>query len=412
MTDLKVEWNERITAIDLFAGAGGLSLGFEWAGVKVTHAVEIDKWAAQSYAANFPDTTVLCRDITTITDQECIDLSPEGPDLLFGGPPCQGFSLSNGKNRDPHDPRNSLFEEFIRWANILRPQACLIENVKGLLTTRTGEGRLVVDVIMREFRRIGYHPQYTLLNAADYGVAQNRERLFIVAFREDLSQSFSWPTRTHAAHAQKQEDLFDGTVSPFVALWDAISDLPPEGADAIGRPGGYVCPPANVFQGRMRERTVAIINHEPMKHTSRIIERLSAIGYGESEDHSPEHLAPRKRGSLERQGLDKAYAQNSRRQRPDRICNTVVASSHTNFIHPFLNRNFTVRELARIQSFPDWFVFRGKRAVLSRKLSERKGLVDDLFLDQRMQVGNAVPPILASQLAEVICAHIRLEIAR
>jgi DNA (cytosine-5)-methyltransferase 1 len=149
-----------------------------------------------------------------------------------------------------------------------------------------------------------------------------------------------------------------------------------------------------------------ITNHEPMKHTDRVVERFKQISYGQSEASVAEALRPRKRGAPTELS-DSAYSQNSRRQHPERPCNTIVSSSHTNFIHPYLHRNFTVREIARIQSFPDRFQFLGKRAVLSKSLSIKKGYLDDIYLDQRMQIGNAVPPILAEHLAEAIMETLR-----
>lgn len=384
--------------IDLFAGAGGLSLGLERAGFRGIFAVEQDKWAAETYCANHPGIQVHVRDIQTIEDSEIRQLVKSPVDVIVGGPPCQGFSHANTAKRDPRDPRNSLFQDFVRFARVVQPSICVVENVPGLLRTKMGSGESAISAIESAFLDIGYVANWRVLNAADFGVPQSRERLFIVAIREDLcGLEFDWPSPTHTSYGTaKQTNLFTSSANQLrqVTLWEAISDLPQICADDVAPVSPYRTPPSNPYQEEMREKETGVLeNHEPMRHTKRIVERFAAIGYGQSESDVPEHLRPRKRGSSgEISGI--VYDQNSRRQSPDEPCNAIVASSHTNFIHPFLHRNFTVREMMRIQSFPDWFVAKGKRAVLSKKLSAKKGYVDDVFLDQRAQIGNAVPPRL------------------
>lgn len=389
--------------IDLFAGAGGLSLGFELAGARPLYAVECDKWAALTYRTNHPHVKVEERDITELSDGEISQLRSLGADLLVGGPPCQGFSHSN-LNRDPKDPRNSLFQEFIRFMKILRPRAVVIENVPGLLRTKTAAGEAVISVISASFDAIGYDCCWQVLEASSFGVPQQRQRLFIVGIDRERPADFIWPVPTHEVTAQPS--LF-GAVEPQVTLWDAISDLPQCTSETYDPKQAYISSPRNAYQRFSREGAAAIIhNHEPMRHTARIVERFAEIKFGSSEADVRMDLRPRKRGSPD-EISDRAYDQNSRRQHPDRVCNTVVASSHTNFIHPYLNRNFTVRELMRIQSFPDRYVACGKRAVLSKKLSLKKGLLDDIYLDQRSQIGNAVPPLLARALANAVLSALQ-----
>jgi DNA (cytosine-5)-methyltransferase 1 len=137
--------------LDLFSGAGGLSLGFKLAGAEITHAFEKDKWAAETYAHNFPGVVVIQKDITTINSSEIRTIIGKPPDLIVGGPPCQGFSHSNVSYKDPKDPRNSLFIDFIRFVDVLRPAICLMENVKGLLSTKTAERRFVIELFLRVF---------------------------------------------------------------------------------------------------------------------------------------------------------------------------------------------------------------------------------------------------------------------
>nr|AAX14650.1 BbvCI methyltransferase 1 [Brevibacillus brevis] len=404
---------KQLTAIDLFAGAGGFSLGFSMAGFRVTHAIEVDKWAAETFEVNFPRTKVVTRDIQQISDEEIKDIIDERPLVVIGGPPCQGFSHSNVNNKDPKDPRNSLFQEYMRFVAQLRPKVCMIENVKGLLTTKTAKGELVIDIILREFESLGYNADFRVLNAANFGVPQFRERLIIAAVCKSEANNFFWPEPTHELGNSNITSLFEELMptQPPLTLWEAIGDIQQITHESYTGKEGYECSPLNEFQSIMRRNAPEfLLNHEPMKHTKRVVERYATIGFGESEgDVSEKHL-PRKRS--ESSTISKAYDQNGRRQRPDRPCSTIVASSHSNFIHPFLHRNFTVRELARIQSFPDDYEFRGKRAVLSKKLSIRKGLLDEIYLDQRMQVGNAVPPLFAKALAESVRSTLSLTNSR
>jgi DNA (cytosine-5)-methyltransferase 1 len=391
----------RYSILDLFAGAGGLSLGFELAGFGIDAAVEGDRWAAHTFATNHPGARVFVRDIEGLKPTELADVGIV-PNVIIGGPPCQGFSHSNIGRHDPRDPRNSLFVEFLRFVRSFGPACCVIENVPGLLSARTARGEQVIEVIATELNELGYAVHYKILNAVDFGVPQFRERLFVVATRDGLD--FCWPEPTHHGGAKADQLALDtyAAAHPLVSLWDAVSDLPQIVAGTATAAGEYVSDPINAFQRWVRNGSGASpANHEPMRHTQRVVERFASIGFGQSEADVPEALRPFRRsqpGTIS----SRAYSQNSRRQRPDYPCNTIVASSHTNFIHPYLHRNFTVRELARIQAFPDNYVFQGKRAVLSKKLSIRKGLVDDVFLDQRAQVGNAVPPLLAMHLASAI----------
>jgi DNA (cytosine-5)-methyltransferase 1 len=395
-----------VEAVDLFAGAGGLSLGFELAGVRVAYALEADLWAAETYRINHPHTKLDVGDIRNISDDEIRDRVGCSPKLIIGGPPCQGFSHSNTSSRDPHDPRNTLFQDFLRFLRVLQPKACVIENVKGLVTARNASGERVLTIICEALREAGYTAAISLLDAADYGVPQHRDRVFIVGIRRDLGFTYEFPRKTHAAHDTGNTlGLFGDAPRAHVTLWDGISDLPQIMAQTSSQALAYAHQPQNEFQRRMRDRSAAILNHEPMRHSKRLSERFALIGFGESESDVADEHSPRKRGApSELSG--KKYGQNSRRQRPDRPCNTIPASSHTNFLHPSLHRNFTVRELARIQSFPDRYEFKGKRAVLSRSLLLKKGLHEDAYLDQRAQVGNAVPPLLAECLARSILASI------
>jgi len=395
------------TSFDLFAGAGGLSLGFSMAGISPVYALEQDKWAGETYSLNNLKVKLEIENIENISNSEIKKLEPLSPDVIIGGPPCQGFSHANSGNKDLKDPRNSLFLEFVRFVKIIQPKICVIENVPGLLKTRLNNGLMAIDAIHGALFDIGYSAKWKVLNSVDYGVPQKRERLFIIATRNDLNYiDFEWPIQTHKSIEKKlQINLFDmrnEDKNTYISLWDAISDLPQIYAVDWCKNLTYPKSTQNKYQTEMRELAFDIIhNHEPMRHTARITERFETIGFGQSEADVPQHLRPRRRGGNgELSGI--VYDQNSRRQHPDVPCNAMVASSHTNFIHPYLNRNFTVREMMRIQSFPDNFIVCGKRAVLSKKLSLRKGYIDDIYLDQRAQIGNAVPPLLAKAVGRAV----------
>ena len=159
--------------IDLFAGCGGFSLGFQMAGFKSSLAIEIDQWASETYSYNHPKIPVLTKDIRKINPKK---LNLKNIDGIIGGPPCQGFSLSG--NRDTKDPRNSLFVDFVRFVKVLKPKFFVMENVKGLLSMTTKKNILVKEIIQDEFKKIGYNLTLQVLSSADYGVPQIRERVF------------------------------------------------------------------------------------------------------------------------------------------------------------------------------------------------------------------------------------------
>lgn len=361
--------------VDLFAGCGGFSQGFRCAGFESVLALEIDGWASETFSANHPGTKVITRDVRQVSAAELGLLAIDG---VIGGPPCQGFSLSG--NRDPKDPRNSLFMEFVRFVRELQPRFFVMENVLGLLSMKTREHRPVVEIIAEEFSKSGYRLMNIVLNAADFGVPQSRQRIFFIGLRSDLPFNVFLlnPMNTSLARTQ-------------VNLWDAISDLPNLRAGEGTEQQCYGVAPQNAYQILMRASSNAIYNHVSMRHTERIIGRFKQIGYGQSvKDVSIEH-SQRKRGDASKVS-GKVFSQNNMRPYPDRPCPTVAASFQSNFIHPYLHRNFTAREGARIQSFPDSYIFKGKRTTMSW----------EKHLSQYQQIGNAVPPLLAQAIATTI----------
>ncbi len=387
----------RYSVLDTFAGAGGFSLGFELAGAKVIGAIEIDTWAYETFKFNHPDATVMQSDITSLSDEQIVDAFGKlNPDIILGGPPCQGFSICNKNSGDPKDPRNSFFEEFIRVGRLLNPQIMIMENVPNLINAKSENKEPVVNIISDELRRLGYHVEYRILEATDYGVPQIRKRLVVIASRTKLAYPF--PDKTHTT--KNTIELFEIGLKSCPTLWDAISDLPEiearEGAEEIN----YSKPPQNEYQSFLRKDAIKLFNHKAMNHSKRLVQRFAAMSWGDSTSDVPDHLGPLKRNSTE--FSEKSYDQNNRRMHPNRPCHTIAASFYANFVHPYKNRNFTAREGARIQSFPDWYVFKGKPTVVSHKLLQREGRLDEKHLCQYNQIGNAVPPLMAKAIAENI----------
>ena len=381
--------------LDTFAGAGGFSLGFQLAGAELIGAIEIDSWASETFKFNHPEASVLHRDITRLTDDEILEsFGPKKPNVILGGPPCQGFSICNKNNGDPKDPRNSLFKEFIRFGRLLKPEIMIMENVANLIKARTETKELVVDIIVNELKKLGYHASYKILEATDYGVPQIRKRLFVIATKKEIKNPF--PPKTHSTGAS--DDLFSSSFLKCPTLWDAISDLPELEAREGSEVQPYTKQPQNIYQATLRNGSTELYNHKAMNHSKRLVERFSAMEWGHSTADVPDHLKPLKRNSTEIS--DKVYDQNNRRMYPHKPCHTVPASFYANFVHPFKNRNFTAREGARIQSFPDWYVFKGKPTVVSHKLLNREGRTEETHLCQYNQIGNAVPPLMAKAIAE------------
>lgn len=369
--------------IDLFAGCGGLSLGFEMAGFNVSVAIEKDEWASETYKKNHPKTKVITEDITQI-----LDLSTILPDKstkihgIIGGPPCQGFSLSG--NRDKNDPRNSLFMEFVRFVKYFRPTFFVMENVTGILSMKTKNGTNVKDLIKNEFSKAGYNVEIYTLNAAEFGVPQSRIRVFFIGLKNTIIYD-----------REKMEPkgfLFGDNQRTII---DAIMDLPQISAGEGAEEMPYTTRPFTKYQEWARSNSSTIHNHVAMRHTARLVERFGQIKHGQSVANVTKEYQQRKRGEADKIS-GKVYSQNNMRPYPDKPSPTIPASFQSNFVHPYLNRNYTAREGARLQSFPDTYIFYGKRTTMSWEKN----------LSQYQQIGNAVPPLLAKAIAKSIADYL------
>ncbi len=323
-------------------------------------------------------------DITEITKDETDEiLKGKVPDIIIGGPPCQGFSLANKRrNKVADDPRNKLFYGFIKFINWYSPKAFVMENVKGLLSMHNGQ---VIRTIVEEFTnagQFGYNVAYKVLKASDYGTPQNRERVILIGFRKDLNIQPTHPTPYS----------MDG----YVTVDDAISDLPPINAGEGVEGAKYSSEPANLFQQFVRRNSNIVNNHIAMKHTPRLVERFKAIKPGQSLIDVWDTHGAVKRGTPTEKSTIK-FSQNNQRVFGNLPAPTIAASFQSNFIHPYLDRNFTAREGARLQSFPDDFFFEGMRT----KMSWEKGL------SQYQQIGNAVPVLLAYAIANNLIEQLK-----
>lgn len=382
--------------LDLFAGAGGLSEGLSAAGFDCLFASELMPVYAQTYRHNHPGTQVLAADIRTV-DAESIrnslQLAKGELDLLAGGPPCQGFSI-NAPVRSSSDARNHLFREFLRFVQAFAPKAVLIENVPGLVSFEKGK---TLHDILQALTELGYGADVRILGAAYYGVPQMRWRTIILglrgrelpadAFPEPVCQA---PVRPNFATAFEGRSLLKlpaaDVTAAFTTVRQAIGDLPPLSSGEKGSPvKEYAWPACCDYQRRLRVDSRSVYNHEAPRLSKINLERLKYIGAGGNWTDIPHELLPAGMQRARRSDHTMRYA----RAPADGLASTILTKCDPHwdaFFHYEQNRSFTVREAARIQSFPDRFVFLGN-------LSE-----------QFAQAGNAVPPMLAEAVGRSLRA--------
>lgn len=348
------------TVIDLFAGVGGLSLGFEGCGFEVVLANEYDPSIAAAYQMNHQGTKMIVADITALDLKETFGSYAGAVDVVIGGPPCQGFS-QKGQRKTIHDKRNFLFKYYVKVVELVRPKYFVMENVPNLLTAEGGYFRKEIEEL---FNSMHYRLEMGILNASDYGVPQNRRRAVIIGKRGDQAPALPKP---------KQET---------VTIWDAISDLAYLNSGEGAEEQAYRSSPQSNYQKRLRQGSAVLYNHVVTRHSELALERLAMIPPNAGKEALPEeHLTK------------SIYSGTWTRMRKDEISVTITTRFDTpssgKFTHPFLDRAITVREAARIQSFPDRFRFAGSKG------------------SQMKQVGNAVPPFLAEAIATVIMNDIK-----
>jgi DNA (cytosine-5)-methyltransferase 1 len=337
--------------IDLFAGAGGMSVGALAAGIRVTHAVEANRDAAETFRNNHHSTLLIESDVRKVTSGHFKSLDRKRQIAIFGGPPCQGFSTSNRRNRDVFNEKNWLFREYVRLVRSIRPDWVVFENVKGLLETESG---FFLEEVLKGFRSSGYTTSHFVLNSACFGVPQRRNRLFIVASLHGLSCPAPKPNRNNC---------------PTVG--QALSDLPTLQNGNLEDVRPYARTARNAFAKEMRGDLASCYNNVVTRNAPHIVERYTHIPPGGNWMNIPSRLM--------RNYADASRCHTGiyRRLHKDEPAIVIGNFRKNMLIHPSEDRGLSVREAARLQSFPDRFRFYGSIGF------------------QQQQVGNAVPPKLA-----------------
>lgn len=354
----------KYNGIDIFSGAGGLSLGAQWAGINVTTAIEINDSAADTYQLNHKDAKVVRADIRTLNPQDYVN--ENGPVfIIMGGPPCQGFSLSNTMHRDMTNPQNYLFKEFVRFVKVIRPKWFLFENVYGITNIEHGK---VEKYIQKCFEDLEYIVKPKVLWANEYGVPQRRNRFFMVGNR--LGIDFEFPEPTH-------------TEENFVTVADAISDLPilSNGDHIESEPYTKKASEASEYARLMRKGSKTAKQNYVSRNNDLVIKRYHYIRPGGNWRSIPEKLM--------KNYSDKSRCHSGIYKRLKADEPSVVISNYRKsmLIHPNQDRGLSVREAARIQSFPDKFIFKGPLTHIQQ------------------QIGNAVPPLLAKAVFNKILSY-------
>jgi len=354
--------SRKLTAIDLFSGCGGFSYGFQQAGFHVLLGVDNTAIALKTFAKNHDNSKTLNLDLHKDEAIDEIVKSTGGKkiDVIIGGPPCQGFSLTGKRNEN--DERNTLFNAMFRLAKKVNPKAIIIENVPGLLKLYNGKAK---DEIIKLCKEYGYTCNPQLLFAPDYGVPQIRKRVFFVALRNDLG-TFEFPDK-----------ILDK--DNYIGCKAAIDDLPDLEFDLGGQELKYNKKPLTNYQKMMRNGSKAIFNHVGTKHTDHVIDVISQVPEGGNHKDLPPGVGDSRK-------FNEAWTR-YHSERPSKTIDT----GHRNHFHYKWNRVPTVRENARLQSFPDDFIFLGNKT------------------EQNRQVGNAVPPLLGKVLAEQLIKYLKDE---
>jgi len=392
---------------DLFCGCGGLSTGLEAAGMATKWAAELNPDAAATFKAAHAHAHIWNEDANILL-QRCADGEKGTPqkgevDLLCGGPPCQGFSGYN-RYRSPSDPRNSLIETFLAFVELLNPRYVLMENVPGMLQME--EGR-TPRLLLRTLEDLNYQTKLGILQAGFYGLAQNRWRVFVVAAKEGESlPSFPEPThlfprttlfgatafRANVVKPTHDAESLFSQLAPHTTVGDAISDLPriPNGGGRVK--ADYEKRPVSTYQKDMRQNCSKLHDHQAENHGPAMLPRICAVPKrpGAGWLDLPEHLKPR---NLAKHN-DKRYENRFGRLWWSGTFNTIVTRPYPywgRFIHPEQDRVLSVRECARAQSLPDKMAFVGS------------------LKSKYLQVGNAVPPLLARAIGKEIMRAMEYE---
>lgn len=376
------EYNEKSPiVVDLFCGAGGLSLGFSQEGFRISFANDIDKCCIETYRFNHPevpDEYITIGDINEILDRFDSIKRFKTTDVVVGGPPCQGFSVAN-RQRIIDDPRNKLYKSYVRAVSLAKPRFFVMENVKGMLS--------VAQQVIEDFKNIGYNVECRVLNAKDYGVPQNRERLIFIGSKtnDDISRIFTEIEQVGKNRCQHVlKDALEGLRPLKASSKKNSTELEDDSSGrlidrALNISNDYI---DLINQGR---ECPVVYNHKARYNNSRDVEIYSRLEQGDrSDDPKIADIMPYK--SRNHIFKDKYY-----KLEEDKPCKTITAHMKFDcnmYIHPTQARGLTPREAARVQSYPDDYVFLGA------------------YTKTYMQIGNSVPPLLGRAIAEVIKKHL------
>lgn len=344
--------------IDIFSGAGGLSLGAEMAGIQISAAIEINSNAAKTFMRNHKDAKVLQGDIKEI-DPTSLQIGNRSIFVIMGGPPCQGFSMSNTRTRNMENQKNYLFLEFVRFVQKIKPEWFVLENVGGLTSINKGKTRAMIEDY---FRALGYDIKSEVLWASNYGVPQNRNRFFMVGNR--LGIDFHFPQKHNIVYTVE----------------DAISDLPSLKNGEMLDEAIYTksLEDASSYAQLMRQGSDMAQQNYVSRNNDLVIERYKYIGQGQNWQAIPDFLMQNYANKW------RCHSGIYKRLRADQPSVVISNYRKSMLIHPWENRGISVREAARLQSFPDTFIFEGS------------------LMHIQQQIGNAVPPLLAKAVFQQI----------
>lgn len=338
--------------IDLFCGCGGFSLGFEQAGFNILLGIDIWKDALATFEYNHKQSKTLRADLSELSPKDTEQLLGNNDvDVIIGGPPCQGFSIAGKRIVD--DIRNKLYKSFVNFVDYYRPKAFVLENVPNILSIGNG---IIKNAIINDFSSLGYTIEYRVMTASDYGVPQNRRRAIFVGFKNGTHFKFPEPLS-----------------SPKITTKQALSDLPEYG---INDGSAYPSECDSEYQILMREKSSGVYNHQPTIHNQKTIDIIAKVPDGGNYKDLPSELQSTRKVHIAWTRLNS--------EKPS----FTIDTGHRHHFHYKYNRIPTARESARIQSFPDSFIF------LSSRTSQLK------------QIGNAVPPLLGESIAKSILSQL------
>nr|WP_290701148.1 DNA cytosine methyltransferase [Halomonas sp. UBA3074] len=384
--------DKKLKVLDLFCGTGALSYGLTQSNpfLQVVGGIDLNKSAAKTAAINHPGAKIICDDINNFSAKQMADkIGVSHVDIIVGGPPCQGFSsIRPTRGQGLEDPRNFLYKKYVDYVATLRPTAFLLENVVGIIGANGGE---LLNSIILSFHKIGYDVDWRVLNAANYGVPQKRERFFMIGIKRSSVKTsiIKFPTPTHRFSGRvigtRIKDKYiqhpdDGL--PAVTLWEALSDLP--SLQSGQESDMYAHAPLNSYQiVRRAGAPENLLLHQAANHSPKMLEVIKHAGHSKS-------CLPK---GMVSSGYSSCYSRLEKYKPSTTITVKFTSPASSKCIHPVDDRAITPREAARIQSFDDSFVFCGSKT------------------DIASQIGNAVPPLLSGAFSDIFSEVLASKVA-